>query len=213
MSRCVTAVRVGVKRGQAEEEVRMRKGRISSAALAVGLASALLAVNVAEAHRTTPRAASKAQAIMVKSLGREGFVRAGSLFKGATSNLRWGPLLVSVASGQSITFEHGDKTMDPHTVTIATSLAQLPKSFDQAEPPKCKPCAVAQKHGGENGPPKHWILNAGKPGFDTLGDSVALAPKGPHKSATVVISAPAGTTLYFVCAIHPWMQGEIKVTS
>ena len=46
----------------------------------------------------------------------------------------------------------------------------------------------------------------------TLGDSIALAPKGPHKTATVVVSAPAGTTLYYVCAIHPWMQGEIKVT-
>jgi hypothetical protein len=39
-----------------------------------------------------------------------------------------------------------------------------------------------------------------------------LAPKGPHKSETVVVSAPPGTRLYFMCAIHPWMQGKIVVT-
>ena len=26
-------------------------------------------------------------------------------------------------------------------------------------------------------------------------------------------SAPAGTTLSYVCAVHPWMQGSIVVTS
>ena len=58
----------------------------------------------------------------------------------------------------------------------------------------------------------HWVLNKGPEGFDEEGDSLALAPKGPHKSGTVVISAPAGTTLYYMCAIHPWMQGKIVVT-
>jgi plastocyanin len=151
-------------------------------------------------------------AITVKSLGNETFVRSGGFYKGALATLRWSRLTITVKSGDSVTFEHADKTQDPHTVTIATTKAQLPTDFDEAAPPTCKPCAVAAKHGGGNGPPKHWVLNAGKPGLDTLGDSIALAPKGPHKTATVVVSAPAGTTLYYVCAIHPWMQGEIKVT-
>jgi hypothetical protein len=25
------------------------------------------------------------------------------------------------------------------------------------------------------------------------------------------VSAPAGSVLYFVCAVHPWMQGKIIV--
>ncbi len=165
-----------------------------------------IAVSVAMAHQARP------QALVVKSLGSEAFVPGGGFFKGASSSLRWSTTVITVTSGESITFEHGDKTMDPHTVTIATVKTQLPRSFDQAGGPSCKPCQIASKHGGQNGPPKHWVLNAGKPGFDTLGDSIALAPQGPHKSATVVVSAPAGTTLYFMCAIHPWMQGEIKVT-
>jgi imidazolonepropionase-like amidohydrolase len=51
-----------------------------------------------------------------------------------------------------------------------------------------------------------------QPGFDVEGDSVVLAPKGPHKTEKVVVSAPPGTTLYYLCAIHPWMQGKIVVT-
>jgi hypothetical protein len=29
---------------------------------------------------------------------------------------------------------------------------------------------------------------------------------------TVVVSARAGTTLSFMCGLHPWMQGKIVVT-
>jgi hypothetical protein len=25
------------------------------------------------------------------------------------------------------------------------------------------------------------------------------------------VTAKAGTTLYFMCAVHPWMQGKVKV--
>jgi hypothetical protein len=58
-------------------------------------------------------------------------------------------------------------------------------------------------------------VNVGKPGFDSPGDSVAIieakgAPAG-HKSVTVPVSAAPGTTLYFMCGLHPWMQGKIVV--
>jgi hypothetical protein len=48
----------------------------------------------------------------------------------------------------------------------------------------------------------------GEFGLDGPGDSLFFAPGG-KSSATV--TAPAGTRLRFVCAIHPWMQGRIKV--
>ena len=50
----------------------------------------------------------------------------------------------------------------------------------------------------------------GAPGFGTVGDSVALTSK--RTSITFKVTAKPGTTLHFVCAIHPWMQGTIKVT-
>jgi hypothetical protein len=63
----------------------------------------------------------------------------------------------------------------------------------------------------QNNPIVHWILNKGKPGLDRVGDSVAIQEPGPHKSITIKVTAPAGTTLYFLCAVHPWMQGKIEV--
>jgi len=156
-------------------------------------------------------AANGSSGPIVKTPGGEIF----KVNKEAGDTLHFAPAVITVTSGESVTFEKTDKGPDPHTVTIATSKAQLPRSFESP----CKPCDAARGHlknpKSQQGPPQnpvaHWVLDKGQPGFDTFGDSVVLAPKGPHKSATVVISAPAGTTLYFVCAIHPWMQGKIIV--
>jgi len=41
------------------------------------------------------------------------------------------------------------------------------------------------------------------------GDSLVLVP-GSRISAR--ITAAVGRTIHYVCAIHPWMQGSIKVT-
>lgn len=58
------------------------------------------------------------------------------------------------------------------------------------------------------------VVDVGQPGFDTMGDattagdSVFLAPKS---KVTVKVTAKQGAKLTFFCAIHPWMQGTIKV--
>jgi hypothetical protein len=57
----------------------------------------------------------------------------------------------------------------------------------------------------------HWIVDKGQPGLDEPGDSIAIEGM-KHMSVSIKVTAPAGTTLYFICAVHPWMQGEIKVT-
>ncbi|HEY8172662.1 MAG TPA: hypothetical protein VIH21_06215, partial [Dehalococcoidia bacterium] len=33
----------------------------------------------------------------------------------------------------------------------------------------------------------------------------------PGQSISEVVTAPSGTTLYFICVIHAWMQGQIDV--
>ena len=132
--------------------------------------------------------------------------------KGIEITLHFTPGTTSVASGSEVTFTHGDDLGEPHTISITTNKADLPTS---AESP-CKPCNQARKHfknpNSENSPVASYILDKGNPGLDVLGDSILLKPKGPHKTATVVVSAAPGTTLYFVCAIHPWMQAKINVT-
>jgi plastocyanin len=132
-------------------------------------------------------------------------------------NMYFAPGTVNVKSGASLTFKFGDTmAMEPHTVTIVNR-RDLPKTSAQVE--NCKPCEkYATPHlknpkapPDEHNPIVHWVLDKGEPGLDTVGDSIAIQQPGPHKSITVKVSAPAGTTLYFVCAVHPWMQGKIVV--
>lgn len=129
--------------------------------------------------------------------------------------MRFAPGTITVTSGETLTFTYGDKEMEPHTLTIVPRSA-LPRTAAEAE--NCSVCErFATPHlknpkapPGDSNPIVHWVLDKGAPGLDTVGDSVAIQP-GPHKSITVTVSAPAGTTLYFVCAVHPWMQGKIVV--
>jgi hypothetical protein len=44
----------------------------------------------------------------------------------------------------------------------------------------------------------------------TPGDSLLILP---GKGLTAPVTAPAGTTLWYMCTVHPWMQGSIVVTS
>ena len=59
------------------------------------------------------------------------------------------------------------------------------------------------------------VVEAGADGFDTggdkttPGDSIYLPPKG---KVTFKVTAKKGTTLNFICAVHPWMVGTIKVS-
>jgi len=45
-----------------------------------------------------------------------------------------------------------------------------------------------------------------------VGDSLAISPSAGHKSITVTVTAPSGTVMHFLCAVHPWMQGTITVS-
>ena len=58
------------------------------------------------------------------------------------------------------------------------------------------------------GNPTKSVVDVGAPGVDQAGDTVVLNPKSSQK---VDISAKKGTTLSFICGIHAWMQGKLKV--
>src|SRR6266576_5582471 len=120
-------------------------------------------------------------------------------------SVHFSPGHIQVRSGETVTFRHTTKEKEPHTVTVSTA-ADLPKKASDLD--RCKPCEIALKHlknpKDQESPIAHLILNTGPAGLDEEGDSVALKPK---KSVTIAISAPAGTTLHFMCAVHPWMQG------
>ena len=131
--------------------------------------------------------------------------------------VHFAPGTITVKSGATLTFKYGDKEMEPHTLTIVPP-AQLPKTVQQVE--NCRVCQqYATPHlknpkgpPDQNNPIVDWTLDKGQPGLDTVGDSLAIQP-GAHKSISAVVSAPAGTTLHYICAVHAWMQGKIVVTS
>jgi plastocyanin len=133
-------------------------------------------------------------------------------------NMSFDPGTVTVKSGETLTFEYDKKTMEPHTLTIVKQ-SDLPTTGDQVE--NCKACQklsvghLKNPHAepGPKNPIVHWTLNKGKPGLDTVGDSLAIdsTAKPAHKKISIKVTAKPGTTLYFLCAVHPWMQGKIVV--
>jgi plastocyanin len=122
------------------------------------------------------------------------------------ATLRFTPGMIKVASGDPLTWTHADFTTEPHTITIVAEFpgATLEEVFACGAPGgPCAAALAAHSAGGFNP-----VVNVGAPGLDTPGDSLFLFD---DQSVTATISAPSGTTLKYLCAIHPWMQGTIQV--
>lgn len=111
------------------------------------------------------------------------------------------------------------KQVGPHTFSLVTkgSLPKTPKARQSCFTPKRICMAIARWHGVKgNGPVKVNPVDAGAEGWDTLGsptktgDSWFTGSK-PGTSIVQKVTAAADTTIYFLCAIHPWMQGSTQV--
>ena len=126
-----------------------------------------------------------------------------------TSNERFSPGTVRILSGGTLTLR--SKSPEPHTFSIEPrkSIPHSPKGLDNCGAPGtiCDTINTAHEIGPDGNPAKP-VVDVGAPGIDQAGDSIILNPKSSQK---VNVSAKKGTTLYFVCGIHPWMQGVLKV--
>jgi plastocyanin len=122
------------------------------------------------------------------------------------TTLRFTPGQIMVASGETVTWTHDDETTAPHTVTIVEDFPEptLDAIFGCGAPGQ--PCAVALEAHFANG--FNPVVEVGAAGLDSPGDSLFFFD---DTSITATVSAPSGTTLNYLCAIHPWMQGEIVV--
>jgi hypothetical protein len=144
-------------------------------------------------------------------------IRGKDSFK-ANAFLRFGeffaPGTVTIRSGGTVTLTND--TDGPHTMSIVTA-QQRPRTLEQVE--ECSVCrTILSSHGinpegpPTHGPPPHPVVDVGGAGFNAPGDSTVIGPKGrPGGRVTFKVTAPPGTTLNFICTIHPWMQGRFLV--
>jgi hypothetical protein len=131
-------------------------------------------------------------------------------------SLRWNKDVYQVKSGG--TLHVVNKAHDgPHTFSVVKK-SDLPKTQKQLN--QCAICeTIGIAHGAPQGesdaPPTHLWTEDGvgqdtPADFDKPGDSAFIGPD-PGSSVDLKVTAKKGTTLYFLCAIHPWMQGKVIV--
>jgi len=130
----------------------------------------------------------------------------------------------TIVAGEELTVVNktNPRQVGPHTFSLVTqgSLPKTPKARQLCFTPKHICMSIAKWHGVKgNGPVKVNPVETGADGWDTLGsvtktgDSWFTGNK-PKTSITqpVGVDTSAGPSrIYFLCAIHPWMQGSINV--
>lgn len=133
-----------------------------------------------------------------------------------------GPESVKQGDELKIVNETDPKKVGPHTFSLVTkgSLPKTAKARKGCFAPKHICLSVAQWQGFDFKTEKITInpAEAGAEGWSTLGSTSKKGDSwftGEKKGTSItqqVSADPATTgTLYYLCAIHPWMQGSVKV--
>jgi hypothetical protein len=131
--------------------------------------------------------------------------------------LRWNKDVYRVRSGGTLHVVNTAADEGPHTFTVVKK-KDLPKNAKQMN--NCKICnTLGAAHGADpnsEAPPKFQYLENGvgqdtPPDVDRPGDSGVTGPGQKGESIDLHVTAKAGTTLHFMCLIHPWMQAKVLV--
>ena len=133
--------------------------------------------------------------------------------------LRWNKDVYHVRSGGTLHVVNTVATEGPHTFSVVKK-NELPRTAAQTF--GCKICnKTAQELGvtdpnDPNAQPKFQYAENGvgqdtPPNVDRPGDTGVTGPGKKGESIDLKVTAKKGTTLYFMCAIHPWMQAKVIV--
>lgn len=131
--------------------------------------------------------------------------------------LRWNKDSYEVGSGGTLHVVNSDGGSGPHTFTVLAK-KDVPKTAKTLF--SCKACAaLAKAHGADpesDAPPTFPFLENGvgqatAPDVDRPGDSGITGEGKKGESIDLKVTAKAGSTLYFICLIHPWMQSKVEV--
>jgi plastocyanin len=136
---------------------------------------------------------------------------------GQTENsLAFSPKTITVKSGSDVTFTNA--SVAPHTLSLVKkplTAAQMKACGSNKGKSPCAPLIKAHKvnlknfHIGQQAYDAKSDFGFATPGTNAkAGDSIY---RDPGKSFTFTVTAKAGKTLNYFCAIHPFMKGQIKV--
>ncbi|MDX6605075.1 MAG: hypothetical protein QOF23_1584 [Solirubrobacterales bacterium] len=128
------------------------------------------------------------------------------------------PQTVTQGDELEIVNDTNPSRVGPHTFSLVTQ-GSLPKTKSARRncfTPKHICMAISEWHGATaKSPPSKNPAKAGVEGWSTMGnlnkkgDSWFTGNKPGTSFSQLVTAEPQ--TLYFMCAIHPWMQGKITV--
>lgn len=187
-----------------------RRARLRAVALAVPAAAIAVLIgssSLAGAAETVPATGVKDQIKIELTKGKLHFAF---------------PATVGYGDELEIVNETNPKEVGPHTFSLVTkgSIPKTAKARRNCFTPKHICLAIAKWHGFNPKTEKISVnpAKAGPEGWSTMGN--ATGKKGdswftgekPGASITQQVTAAPGTTLYFQCAVHPWMHGKVTVT-
>jgi len=184
----------------------MRRLIAGAAAMSVVVAGVAGLVSVAGAAPATPKKVVVKQKFGMTMVPNR-YIR---------DEMRFDRDVYTVASGGTVEFVMTAAQEGPHTLTVVAA-KDLPKTAGQAF--DCRVChELAKAHGADpssDAPPKFKFLENGvgqntAPKLDRPGDSGFLPARNGSK-ITFKVTAPKGTTLTFMCLVHPWMQAKLVV--
>jgi plastocyanin len=181
----------------------MKNRKLAVGAAGLCLALGVSGVAVAANSAAVPKSVTIKQSTSVKFVPNR-YIQDG---------LRWSKDVYKVKSGGTITVVNTVASEGPHTFTIVKK-KDLPKSF------RCPICdKLAAAHGADpnsEAPPKFQYLENGvgqdtPPNVDRPGDSGVTGAGKKGEKISFKVTAKKGSTLYFMCLIHPWMQAKVQV--
>jgi hypothetical protein len=117
----------------------------------------------------------------------------------------------AIVAGGAVTIDDHTSGLGAHTFSLVKKSAMpTTKAAQKSCSSKGHICRAIKKRWTND---DDTLSAAGAPGWDKLGDTKHEGDSHlfAGNQLTSVVSAQAGTTLHFMCALHPFMQGKLKV--